>query len=353
MVDPRFPWGPATATGVGPVPGTDPEEGAKLVFGEIGDLPHVPELPSRGAGADPVGRTAALLVDMAVELRTGRWRVASRPGADQRRAADLLLRDLDALEAAGEAHQGPVKAQAVGPWTLAASLELPNEARLLSDRGAVADLAASLAEGLAEHAADLRERLPGATGVLVELDEGLLADVVRGGVPTASGWGHLSPVEELTVEELLAQVVSALAGDSAGASAGVGGGVDVGVRLGPGGPLGPAHRAGARFAGLSAAVIETLDEDSIGEAVEDGMGLLLGLLPPTPAGVAAALSSVAAPARRLWRRLGFDPGLLGRTIVVTPTTGLDDVGPEQAVAVLARCRELALYLAEAPEDESG
>ena len=330
------------ATGVGPVPGADPREAARLVFGELGDLPHVPELPGRGVGADPAGRTASLLVDIAVEVRAGRWRTAARSGADQRRARDLLRRDLDALEEAGALHQGPFKVQAVGPWTLAASLELPNEERLVSDEGAVADLAASLAEGLAGHAADLRARVPGTTRVVMELDEPLLADVVGGGVPTASGWGHLPPVEHNVVEDVLRQVV-----------AGAGPGADVGVRLGPRGPLADAHRAGARFASIPADTIETIDEDSIGEALEDGLGLLLGLVPPTERGAAAEQSALADPARRLWRRLGMDPGALASTVVVTPSAGLADGGMAQAVAVLARCRELAAYLDEAPEVGDG
>lgn len=340
MTDASLPWPPAAATGVGPVPGSDPREAARLVLGELGDLPHVPELPARGVGADPVGRTASLLVDIAVEVRAGRWRTATRSGAEQRRARDLLRRDLDALEEAGAGHEGPFKAQAVGPWTLAASLELPNEERLASDAGAVADLAASLAEGLAGHAADLRARVPGTTRVVIELDEPLLADVVRGGVPTASGWGHLPPTEDNTVEEVLRQVIA-------------GAGADVGVRLGQRAPLAEAHRAGARFASIPAEAIETIDEDSIGEALEDGVGLLLGLVPPSERGLAAELPSLADPARRLWRRLGMDPGELARTVVVTPTGGLADVGPDRAVAVLTRCRELAAYLDEAPEVEEG
>ena len=55
--------------------------------------------------------------------------------------------------------RGPFKVQLCGPWTLAATLELPRTLNVaIADPGAVADLTASLAEGAVE--ADLlRERL--------------------------------------------------------------------------------------------------------------------------------------------------------------------------------------------------
>ena len=37
------------ATGVGSLPGTDPDEAVRIVVGELPDLPHLPELPERGA----------------------------------------------------------------------------------------------------------------------------------------------------------------------------------------------------------------------------------------------------------------------------------------------------------------
>src|SRR5688500_20409669 len=115
---------PAAATAVGSMPGTDPAEAAAVVVGELPGLPHLPELPARGVGADMIGRTAALLVDLAVEVVPTGWRVTARPGRDHRRALDLLRFDVDALDAACA---GPrpdwVEVQATGPWTLPASVE--------------------------------------------------------------------------------------------------------------------------------------------------------------------------------------------------------------------------------------
>ncbi len=96
----RGPLGARPATGLGSLPGTDPAEAARLVLGELPDLPFLPELPGRGAVADLTGRTCALLVDLPVDLQPGGWRLVERPGRDQRRAEDALARDLDALEEA-------------------------------------------------------------------------------------------------------------------------------------------------------------------------------------------------------------------------------------------------------------
>src|SRR3954447_3517315 len=81
-------WGPAS--GVGSLPGSDPAEALRLVVGELPEVPHLPELPGRGPGADLIGRSAALLVDLAVDLTPAGWRLVPRPGLDLRRAKDLL-----------------------------------------------------------------------------------------------------------------------------------------------------------------------------------------------------------------------------------------------------------------------
>ena len=95
-----------------------------------------------------------------------------------------------------------------GPWTLAASVELHTGHRVLTDRGAVREFAASLREGLRAHVAEIAER----TGarVLVQLDEPSLPAVLAGTLPTASGWGTVRSVPAPDAQDLLRDLVAGL-----------------------------------------------------------------------------------------------------------------------------------------------
>ncbi len=170
------------------MPGTEPREALAVVFGELPDLPFLPELPERGPGADLTGRTAALLVDLPVETTAQGWKLAGSPGRDQRRAADLMAADLDALQDAGDGYAGPLKISVCGPWTLAATIELSrSQEPALADPGAVTDLIASLAEAVAAHVAQVRGRVPGAT-VLLQLDERPCPRCWPARCPRPAGW---------------------------------------------------------------------------------------------------------------------------------------------------------------------
>lgn len=331
-----LPWAPGAATGLGPMPGTDPGEATRTVFGERPELPYLPELADRGAGAEAIGRTAALLVDLHVDVHAGRWRLVSRPGRDERHAREMLEGDLDALEDVGSRHPGPVKIQVLGPWTLAACLELPRGDKVLTDPGAVADLAGSLTEAVTQHVDDVRRRLPRAERVLVQVNEPLLTVVLAGHVPTASGWGRLPVPEPGPAEHLLARVLAA-----AGADAGVW--CDA-----PTPPVGMLRRAGAAFVAFGASRLEAIPEEDLGEAIEAGTGLLLGLVPPPP-GAGADIDTLARPARRIWTRLGLGEGHWD-AVVVTPDCELQDLSDDDARTVLGRCGDVGRALRE-PEGD--
>src|SRR6202035_1959659 len=165
------------------MPGTDPAEAMRVVAGELPDFPFLPELPDRGPGADLTGRTAALLVDMPVEVTLRGWRLAERPGRDLARARSMLASDLAVLQEVLQDFEGQVKIQLCGPWTLAATMEQTRTMNMaLADPGAVADLTASLAEGAAAYAADVAKRVPGAR-VIVQFDEPALPAVAGGLMP--------------------------------------------------------------------------------------------------------------------------------------------------------------------------
>jgi hypothetical protein len=332
----EYPWAPGSATGIGSYPGDDPDEALRVVLGELPDLPHLPELPGRGPGADLVGRAATLLVDLPVHLQPTGWRLTDAPGRDLRRGRDLLSRDLDALEEHAATYTGPLKVQAAGVWTLAATIELRNGERVLTDPGAVRDLAGSYTEGLAAHLARVRARVPGAR-VVVQLDEPSLPGVLAGRVPTASGLNRIRPVEEPDAEEVLAGLFASLADAYPIVHCCA---ADV--------PYDLLRRAGARGLSIDMARTTTADDDHIGEAVDAGLGLLLGVVPGTDHGLSDPPGTVAG-VRELWRRLGFPPGDLARQVVATPACGLAGASPAYARAALRACREGGRVLRDAPE----
>ncbi|TQK51673.1 cobalamin-independent methionine synthase catalytic subunit [Streptomyces sp. SLBN-118] len=328
-----FPWGPAT--GVGSMPGGDAREAAKTVAGSFEDFPHLPELPARGPGADMIGRTIGLLVEMYAHVEPSGWRFSDRPGRDTRRARSWLGEDLDALEEHTQGYEGPLKVQAVGPWTLAAALELRNGEASLGDPGAVRDLAASLAEGLRSHLADVHRRVPGAR-VVLQLDEPSLTAVLRGQVRTASGYRTHRAVDRQLVEGTLREVI--------GVS-------DEPVTIhscAPEVPFALLRRAGAGGVSFDVGLLTEREEEQIGEAVEGGTQLFAGVVPSSDAPLSDPAGSVMG-VRTLWRRLGLSPGTLSESVVITPACGLAGASPAYARAALAHCVRAARSLADNPE----
>lgn len=326
------PWPAGSVTGIGSLPGTDPVEAARLVFGELPDLPHLPELPARGPGADMVGRSAALLVNLPVEIVPSGWRLTAHDGGDVRRARDFVSRDLDALDEQAGGYLGALKLQAVGPWTLAASLELPGGHKAVSDYGATRDLAASLAEGLREHAAEVRRRVPGAKLVL-QLDEPSLPAVLGGTVPTPSGWDTVRSVPSGVVRQALRDVLSVVAegGRVVHCCAG-----DVPIQL--------LREAGADALALDAALLTRAHNDLLGEAVDAGVALWLGVLPSTDTSI--TLDTARDPVHRLWSELGFAPDEAADAIVPTPACGLANASPDYVRRVLSLLRAFGKSLVD-------
>ena len=324
------PWPPGAATGIGSLPGTDPVDAATLVFGELPDFAHLPELPARGPGADLIGRSAALLVDLPAEIAPSGWRLTARPGRDLRRAADLLARDLDAFEQAGEGYQGAVKVQVAGPWTLAAGIELPSGHRVLTDPGAVRDLAASLAEGVRVHVDAVRRRIPAAS-VVLQLDEPSLPAVLAGMLPTASGYGTVRAIDEAAAQRVLADVLSVV---PAGARAVHCCAADVPIELVQG--------AGADALAVDAAMLGRAQYDALGAAVDAGLSLWLGVVPGTDAQIDHA--SATDMVRRLWHELGFAADEAASDVVPTPACGLNGATPAYVRRALSVVKDVGKAL---------
>jgi len=339
--DPGADWlGAGWSTGVGSMPAPDPHEAAAVVAGELPELPHIVELPARGPGADMVGRAAALLTDLHVDLQPSGWRLVDRPGLDERRALSFLSHDLDELEGHHQGRTGPVKIQVCGPWTTAAALRLPRGEPVLSDAGAVRDLVASLSEGVASHLHDVRRRLPDVQPVL-QLDEPGLPAVLAGGIRSSSGARRFDPVPTGTVEDALRALIDTV-------------GVPVVAHCcADRPPVASLVRSGAQGVSLDLTVLSREVDDELGEALDAGVAFLAGIVPSIDqrGGVTDGLSDPAGtvgPVRRLWQRLGLPADGL-RRVVVTPTCGMAGADPGHAREALRLARGGARQLADDPE----
>ncbi len=336
----QYPWAPGSATGVGSMPGTDIAEICRMVFDELPELPFLPELPGRGPGADMIGRSAALLVDLPVQTTTRGWKLAERPDRDSSRAAGYWSQDLDTLEEVAEGYAGALKVQVCGPVTLAAALELTHRLDpALSDPGAFADLTASLAEGVAAHVADVRRRVPGAA-VVLQVDEPSLPAALAGRVQTASGLNYVRAVEPATASQRLGAIVDAAAAASAGAACTV---VHCcAARI----PFRVIAESGTAGVGFDLGLLRTADIDEIAELADAGLALLAGALPTEVAqqlagGRPRPPRQTAEAVTELWHKTGLAPAGLSEQTVITPACGLAGVPPAAARPALAHCREAA------------
>lgn len=319
-----------TSSGVGSWPGTRPREAVVAVRDLLGDgIPHLPELPARGVGADMVGRAAALLEGLHVETQPYGWRFADRAGADEGRAAAFLREDLDELAEAYDGWTGPLKVQVTGPWTLGASIELTRGERAVADHGARRDLASSLAEGLRSHLDDVQRLVPGAD-LVVQIDEPGLPAVLEGRLPTQSGYGRLRAVDRAEVRDGLREVLDAAGERTTVVHCCAG---DVPVEL--------LRESGAGAISLDTGLLDGARWGQLAEAVEAGVVLWAGAVPTTSGDWRTARDLLVGP----WQRIGLPMTALG-DLVVTPTCGLAGTPPSSAVSTLRTTTDLAAALTD-------
>jgi methionine synthase II (cobalamin-independent) len=323
-----------TTTGLGSVPGDDIREWMRVVL-EVVDIPFLPELPARPYG-DMLSRTVAVLTELAADLQPVGWRLTgggdARASLDQRRARALLQEDLDVLEEFAYEYEGPLKVQLTGPWTLAASLERPRGDKVLADHGARRDLAQALADGVQQHLADVRKRVPGAE-VVLQVDEPGLPAVLAGAVPTASGWSKHRSVDGPAAVELLSMFTTAAPTVVHCCAARP--------------PIEVFTKSGAAGVSVDVSLLGNAAWDQIAIAAEAGTTLYAGLVPTT--GPIPEPDHAAAPLVRRWRELGLDPELM-KQIVITPACGLAAApSPADARARLELLRRIVDVVGEAAD----
>jgi len=333
-----------TASGLGPFPGTEPLAAQQVVLDHLVDVPYgvdglpfLVQLPQRGAGSDPVGRTGSLLDELATELGPHGWKLADRPGADQRGATSTLSDDLTALAVAGHGYRGRLTVSTLGPWSLAAQLYLARGDRVLTDAGAVRDVAASLASGLARHVADVRAQLPGLGDVVVQLAEPLLAQVAAGVLPTFSGYSRIRAVAGPDLVEGLRPVLDAV--HAAGATSI--------VHVGPAWVgVAPVVLAGAGGVGLDVGAWDERTWETVARAVERGTTFWAGLPRARVSQCAGPEVGTVADALTVpWKRVGLPLAGL-RDVVVTTRAGASPGSAQDARDTLATLVRVAEVVAE-------
>ncbi|MFT3715741.1 MAG: vitamin-B12 independent methionine synthase [Gordonia sp. (in: high G+C Gram-positive bacteria)] len=317
-------------TGVGSLPGTDPAEAAAIVAGELG-LPHLPELPDRGLGADPIGRTAALLVDVPVDHVHRAYRLATSPTTVGRRARDFLRWDLDALEEHWERHDlrgrvPAIKVQACGPFTFAANAELRGGHKIIRDRGAVRDIADSLAAGLIEHVADIERRL-GAPAV-VQLDETAIGAVLDG---TVTPLTRLDPIAPIAAPDL-AQTLESIAGQI---------GRPMILRAERRWDL--LSRLDSYAVAVDLTTVTTADYDPLGQHLDAGRALIAGVVPTADPGVDPdrLADDLSGRLAGLIDRIGLPRSVQAGLLLVAPVDGLAGAAPRWARTALAVASRVA------------
>lgn len=340
--------GRPSVTGTGPWPGLDVLEAQTVVVGDLVDtpsevagLPFTVLLAERGPWGDRTGRAAALLAELPTELGPHGWKLADRPSRDLARAQAYVREDVDALAVAGHGFTGPLVVPVLGPMTLAASLYLARGDRVVSDPGAVRELAASLAAGLAEHLAAIRRSVPGAQPTVL-LHEPLLAQVMAGVLPSFSGYSALRSVPGPVAAERISEVAAGVR-LLEGARVVVHGGT-AWTSLG-------AIRA-ARVDGFGLAV-DALDERSwerVAEVVEGGLAFWPELAPQASSQCAGPdVTGQADTLIRPWRSVGLSmAGLRDVVLLAGDVTGRGS--PDDARAVLAGLVRAARIVAERAED---
>jgi hypothetical protein len=328
------------ATGIGSMPGTDFAEATRIVLGEVGELPHLVELPSRGPTASMTGRTLAMIRDLAFDLQPAGWRLTGAPGVDHRRATSLLAQDLDTTEHMAGDRRGAFKVQVAGPWTLAATVERPRGDKVLADHGARRDLAQALAEAVRAHCDDVRRRLS-PTELVVQIDEPGLPAVLGGSIPTASGFHRHRSVTPPDAAQALTWVAEA-ALDS-GAS-------PVLHCCAEELPLDVIRSTPVEAVSFDVSTVPESRYDDLGGWLEAGRSVWLGVVPtapPTrskPDGPEPTGAELTATVLRWWSALGYTDVESLPPTTVTPACGLAGASPQWARIALGLCQQVARNL---------
>nr|WP_255672861.1 hypothetical protein [Glycomyces amatae] len=205
---------------------------------------------------------------------------------------------------------------------------------MLADPGAVADLTASLAEGLRGHIAAAQARMPNAA-LSVQLDEPSLPAALAGRVNTESGLDFYRRVPVEVARDRLREVAEAI-------------GVPLVVHCcAPDVPVKLLREAGAQALSIDLTLVDLDDVpkvDALGEYLDGGGRLVAGVVPPLGQPQPGVDKAAADRVQGLWHRLGFAPEQLPRQVGIATTCGMAGASPEYARFAMEASREAAKRL---------
>jgi methionine synthase II (cobalamin-independent) len=231
--------------------------------------------------------------------------------------------------------QRVVKVQAPGPVTLAAGLELANGHRAITDSGALRDLAASLAEGVAAHRAALARRLD--TLVVVQFDEPSLPAALGGQLSGVTALSPVAALDEAVAGALLDTCVAAVGADVVLHSCA--------AEL----PWNLLQRSTIGAISIDTGTLRAADLDGVAAFVESGRTVMLGVVPGTAPVRPPSAEEAAAAVVAVTDRLGFPRSALRDRIGVTPACGLADATQEWARTAIGLARKAAEAFADDPD----
>jgi methionine synthase II (cobalamin-independent) len=199
----------------------------------------------------------------------------------------------------------------------------------------VRDLAGSLAEGVAAHRAELERRL--ATPVVVQFDEPSLPAALEGRLSGVTSLTPVHPVDDSIAIGLLDDCV-ALAGAEVllhSCAAGL--------------PWKALQRSGIHAVSVDVSTLTAADLDGVGDFVDSGRTVLLGVIPTTSPTARPSAEEVAKAAVAVTDRLGFARSVLRERIGITPACGLAAATPQWARTAVELAQKAADAFREDPD----
>ena len=189
------------------LPGTDLAFAADVISGETNACRTIPRLPARGLGFDPVGYCCALLPELPITTGPRSWQLSARPQLVSRRLWDHSSRDFDVLEQHwGTAGGYGLQLAVLGPWSLAAEIELANGHRAVTDAGALRDIAEIYSHRMALTLSHLSTRFNAQPRIMIT--EPQVAALIAGNIPGTSDFDPIAAINEQKIGQLLHQVLA-------------------------------------------------------------------------------------------------------------------------------------------------